>query len=590
MGQWRKVGGGEWVGTDASERFPIYTRGNAGEVYPLVYRPLSFSIAQESGERAMRRAMLRSGLVRPSELEGIALSTGIGSGVFGGYAYLNLSIQRLVSARVPGGSATDADDSFLGVGDPPQHVPLDGERNVRASLAGLRYIWRLTGTTELAELDRDEVDINRYLSSLEDPATASDASLRGSTTHELVERFGTWFETHLSVSFGAGALMSLLTQLCESFFDDATVATRLMSGLGDVDSAAPSHGMWSLGRRIASSQLLTAIFDDGVSGIVGRLRGAAEQDDGVAGFLDEFDAFVAEFGSRGPNEWDTAFDTWETDPELALTLIDRMRLTDESHAPDAQQQRLSEERRELEADVMNRISGRMNAPKRRMLARVLRSARVHMQSRERAKTTIVKAIHGARLQAQELDRRLVERSGGQRGDLWYLVIDELDDYVTDPSSFGAIIAERRVMHDRLAERIPPFYFEGEIPPLDEWELRTAERPQVSAGETLTGLPGCAGKARGRARIVNDPGDPRGLEPGDVLVAPLTDPSWTPLFVPADAVVVDVGAPMSHAVIVSRELGIPCAISVLDATRRIPDGALIEVDGAAGSVTIIELPS
>jgi len=56
------------------------------------------------------------------------------------------------------------------------------------------------------------------------------------------------------------------------------------------------------------------------------------------------------------------------------------------------------------------------------------------------------------------------------------------------------------------------------------------------------------------------------------------------------VVVDVGAPMSHAVIVSRELGIPCAISVLDATRRIPDGALIEVDGAAGTVTIIELPS
>ena len=105
---WKRIGGGRWVGTDASERFPIYTRGNAGEVYPLVYRPLSFSIAQEAGERAMRRAILRSGLVRPSELEGIPMSTGIGSGVFGGYAYLNLSIQRLIAARVPGGSAIDA--------------------------------------------------------------------------------------------------------------------------------------------------------------------------------------------------------------------------------------------------------------------------------------------------------------------------------------------------------------------------------------------------------------------------------------------------------------------------------------------------
>ena len=80
-----------------------------------------------------------------------------------------------------------------------------------------------------------------------------------------------------------------------------------------------------------------------------------------------------------------------------------------------------------------------------------------------------------------------------------------------------------------------------------------------------------------------------LEPGEILVAPLTDPSWTPLFVAADGVVVDVGAVMSHAVIVSRELGIPCAVSVTNATRRIPDGALIEVDGNSGRVTVVELP-
>ena len=84
----------------------------------------------------------------------------------------------------------------------------------------------------------------------------------------------------------------------------------------------------------------------------------------------------------------------------------------------------------------------------------------------------------------------------------------------------------------------------------------------------------------------DPSDPRGLEPGDVLVAPLTDPSWTPLFVPAAAVVVDVGAQITHAVIVSRELGLPCVVSVIDATRRIADGAMIEVDGRAGTVTVL----
>ena len=85
----------------------------------------------------------------------------------------------------------------------------------------------------------------------------------------------------------------------------------------------------------------------------------------------------------------------------------------------------------------------------------------------------------------------------------------------------------------------------------------------------------------------DPADAVDLEPGEVLVAPITDPAWTPLFLPSAAVVVDVGALMSHAVIVSRELGIPCVVSVENATERIPDGALVEVDGTAGTVTVLE---
>lgn len=71
------------------------------------------------------------------------------------------------------------------------------------------------------------------------------------------------------------------------------------------------------------------------------------------------------------------------------------------------------------------------------------------------------------------------------------------------------------------------------------------------------------------------------------VAPITDPSWMPLFVPAAAVVVDVGAALSHAIIVSRELGIPCVVSATDATRRIPDGALVRVDGGTGTVTVLD---
>ena len=111
---------------------------------------------------------------------------------------------------------------------------------------------------------------------------------------------------------------------------------------------------------------------------------------------------------------------------------------------------------------------------------------------------------------------------------------------------------------------------------------------LSVGESLQGMPGCTGIAEGTARIILDRNDPGALEPGDILVAPLTDPSWTPLFVPAAAVVVDVGAPLSHAIIVSRELGIPCVVSATDGTRRIPDGSKISVDGNTGLITILEV--
>jgi pyruvate,water dikinase len=142
--------------------------------------------------------------------------------------------------------------------------------------------------------------------------------------------------------------------------------------------------------------------------------------------------------------------------------------------------------------------------------------------------------------------------------------------------------------EQLASLVPPFVFEGAQPTVDTWARRDADVPQARPGDTLVGIAGCPGVARGRARVVLDALDPRGLGPGEVLVAPITDPSWTPLFVPAEAVVVDVGAQMSHAVIVSRELGIPAVVSVTGATRSIPDGALIEVDGDRGEVRILEL--
>ncbi|MCB0992441.1 MAG: hypothetical protein KDB16_15795, partial [Acidimicrobiales bacterium] len=157
-----------------------------------------------------------------------------------------------------------------------------------------------------------------------------------------------------------------------------------------------------------------------------------------------------------------------------------------------------------------------------------------------------------------------------------------------PEPLLETIRERRAQYEELRQLQEPFVVFGEVPPISSFERRDAIQVEIAqVGDQLQGMPGCPGISQGRARVVLDSHDPTALAPGDVLVAPLTDPSWTPLFVPAAGVIVDVGAPLSHAIIVSRELGIPCVVSVTGATRKIPDGALVEVNGDTGVITILE---
>jgi len=164
-------------------------------------------------------------------------------------------------------------------------------------------------------------------------------------------------------------------------------------------------------------------------------------------------------------------------------------------------------------------------------------------------------------------------------------------YLANPASMVPTIENRRADYEHLKGLEPPFAFDtaamgGQPPPTSTWAHRQTVGEAASTGTVLHGAAGAPGVVRGRARVLMDPSDPTAMEPGEVLVAPLTDPSWTPLFVPAAGVVVEVGAAMSHSMIVSRELGIPCVVGVDGATLSIADGAEVELDGQAGTVTIL----
>jgi pyruvate,water dikinase len=278
--------------------------------------------------------------------------------------------------------------------------------------------------------------------------------------------------------------------------------------------------------------------------------------------------------------------TWETEPELALVAIEQMRRAADDASPVQHQAVRSDERERVGAEIAAMLEGDPETQGQFMAA--LRAAPLFLAGRERSKTNAIRLTHELRLAMLELGRRYVERGYLDASNSYGMVRwDELDQLIDDPASLTEALRQRERDYAELATVEPPFVFEGSPPPVSGWPRRGARPVSVANnGDLLHGVPGCPGISRGRARIVLDSHNPTALEPGDVLIAPLTDPSWTPLFVPAAGVVVDVGAPLSHAIIVSRELGIPCVVSVTDATRRIPDGAMVEVNGDTGTVTVI----
>ena len=217
---------------------------------------------------------------------------------------------------------------------------------------------------------------------------------------------------------------------------------------------------------------------------------------------------------------------------------------------------------------------------------------MYYQGRELVKDNSVRVMLEAKLPFVELGRRLVERGVISDPKHVFLLLDrEVDEILRTPDGWSDRLDQRAEDFASLSLRVPP-YVVGHgtpVPPISQWPLRADQGAvtRAAVGDRLSGIGVSPGIARGRARVCFDLSEIDELDPGDILVCSTTDPSWVPLFMVAGGVVCDVGAPGSHAAIVSREIGVPCVVSVPDGRRRIQPGSLIEVDGTAGTVTVLE---
>ena len=167
----------------------------------------------------------------------------------------------------------------------------------------------------------------------------------------------------------------------------------------------------------------------------------------------------------------------------------------------------------------------------------------------------------------------------QAGDIFFISLSEARAALLG-TDMRSIVQERHATYEHELKRrhIPRVLLS------DGTEPTTQTHAVASDAKTLRGTPASAGVVSGKARVILDPTGAY-LEPGEILVAPSTDPGWTPLFLTAGGLIMEMGGAISHGAVVAREYGIPAIVGVVGATERITTGQYVTVDGSTGIVSL-----
>jgi pyruvate,water dikinase len=297
----------------------------------------------------------------------------------------------------------------------------------------------------------------------------------------------------------------------------------------------------------------------------------------AAGFVRELDAFLATFGHRALKEFEFRAARWEEDPVPVLGMIRNYLRADPGK--DDHDRRAAEKRAELDGVIEN-----VPGMRKHLLRWVARRARYLATLRENSRFYWVLGAYVVRKKILRLEETLIAEGLLRcKDDIFFLEWREVEQLRAGTLGWADVeprIGQRRREHVRLSKMAPPRVIGIEQP---------AAAGPAAAPETahlLRGQSASAGRHEGTARVILDPEHNVELRQGEILIAPYTDPAWTPLFLTAGAAVVEVGSFLSHAGTIAREYGLPCVVDVAECTTRIRTGDRLVVDGDAGVVHIV----
>jgi phosphohistidine swiveling domain-containing protein len=295
------------------------------------------------------------------------------------------------------------------------------------------------------------------------------------------------------------------------------------------------------------------------------------------------ETYLERYGHRGPHEMELSIAGPDEDPHW----LDRQ-LAELVSSPVDVDTLLAGQRAEYAAAwqrFMARYPRKVKSIQKR-IARVAAAARTREAVRAEV-TRITRAIRQFLLRTGELT--------GLGDGIFFLSLEEMVDVLSGDTAPTATLPARRETYRRY-RALPPYpaLINGPFDPF-RWAADPDRRSDTfdahaaaatAAVDKIAGFAGAAGCVEGKVRRLDSPEEGNTLQPGEILVTVTTNVGWTPLFPRAAAIVTDVGAPLSHAAIVARELGIPAVVGCGNATMRLKTGDRVRVDGGRGVVEIL----
>jgi phosphohistidine swiveling domain-containing protein len=557
---------------DPNEDRQVWSNINTVEVLPDVVSPMTWSLIM---------TLVLSWRKRFGEL-GLDIGDAPLAGRVAGRSYFNATTMAAIGRRVPFAGAIDVGIVLGSAGE----AVSDLERGLpEVRLRPLRTLRALPGLLR-SVIRHHPGGVERQIAAMaERRRVAARRDLGAMSEQELLDAFDVVFDAifedkDLLLGPSLGMVYFLgLRAVCRRWLDDDHGATAgaLLAGQGGIASAQSGHDLWKL-----------AAWARQHPAVDGPLRSAgpfadvhaelATTPDGRE-FLDRWDAVLREHGHHARGEVELLNPRWSEQPDYVLTLLRGYLDSIERVDPIAQHDALGGHAAELAEACRRRLR---NPLKRRIFNVLLTRARAGAGVRENLKNEAMRSIALLRSVLLALGARLQARGAVEAADdVFFIDRGELASVVKDGADLRAVVRARRVARARNEAIVPPPVVVGRFD-----ASQVAPETPAPPDSVLRGIAASPGRATGPARVILRADDGAHVRAGEILVAPFTDPGWTPYFVPAAGIVLDRGGLLSHGSIVAREYGIPSVVNVGRATTTIRTGQMLAVDGDRGEVRLL----